>query len=342
VELHDPGLTSIRARASFWALACAASLAACHGDGPTPPPTGILPGIERLIVVVDRGTGTLTYLDRDSPATHETAPFGVDLHEIALDPEREVAFVSQQAGGRLLVVDLERGDTTGTIAFETFRQPHALALSPDRSRLYVSFPSTDEVGVVDPETGTLVQVAPVGGKHPDNIALSRDGSLLYVANIGAPGTVSVLDARTLAVLDTAGVGASPEGLRPDPAERVLLVPNAGDATLTILSLPGLQPLALLRTGLDPRRVAFSADGARAFVTNRIDDTITVVDLASRTVRGEFRTVNAPEAILTDPQTGQLYVAGESSNDVGVHDPDGTLVRRVPVGNRPQGMAFWDR
>ncbi len=335
-------MTAIRARPPLWALACAAWLAACHGDGPTPPPTGILPGIERLLLVVDRGSGTLTYLDRDSPAKHETGPFGVDLHEIAIDPEREVAFVSQQASGRLLVVDLARGDTTGTIAFPTFRQPHALALSPDRSRLYVSFPNTDEVGVVDPDTETLVQVAPVGGKRPDNIALSRDGSLLYVANIGAPGTVSVLEASTLAVLDTAGVGASPEGLRPDPAERVLLVPNAGDATLSILSLPGLEPLALLPTGLDPRRVAFSRDGARALVTNRIDDTITVVDLATRTVRGEFRTVNGPEAILTDPETGQLYVAGESSNDVGVHDPDGRLVRRVPVGIRPEGMALWDR
>ncbi len=335
-------MTAIRARASLRALACAASFAACHGDGPTPPPTGILPGIERLLLVVGRGSGTLTYLDRDSPAAHETAPLGVDLHEIALDPEREVAFVSQQASGRLLVVDLALGDTTGTIAFPTFRQPHALALSPDRSRLYVSFPSTDEVGVVDPDTGTLAQVAPVGGKRPDNIALSRDGSLLYVANLGAPGTVSVLDARTLAVLDTAGVGASPEGLRPDPDERVLLVPNAGDATLTILSLPGLEPLALLPTGLDPRRIAFSRDGARAFVTNRIDDTVTIVDLATRTVRGEFRTVNGPEAILTDPETSQLYVAGTSSSEVGVHDPDGTLVRRVLVGNRPEGMAFWDR
>jgi YVTN family beta-propeller protein len=330
-----------RAR-SLVALAFAAALAACGGEGATPPPTGILPGAVRLLLVVNRGSGTLSYLDRESGAAHETAVLGIDLHRIAIDPARAVAYVSQEARARLLVVDLATGDTTAVLAFPGFRQPHALALAPDDSRLYVSFPNSDEVGVVDPVTLALVTTAPVQGKRPDNLVLSRDGRTLYIANIGAPGTVSVMDAATLEVTATAPVGLTPEGLRPDPAERRLVVPNAGDGTVSILELPSLTELARLPVGQDPRDVAFSLDGARAFVTNLVSDTITILDLATLTVGGEFPTVNGPETILTDPATGDLFVGGTVSNDVALHAPDGTRLRTVAVGNRPEGLALWDR
>ena len=335
-------MSPVRRARPLLALALAAALAACDGDGATPPPTGILPGADRLLLVVNRGTGSLSYVDRESGATHETGVLGIDLHRIAIDPGREVAFVSQEARARLLVVDLATGDTTAVLSFPGFRQPHDLALSPDATRLYVSFPNSDEVGVVDPSSLALVATAPVGGKHPDNLVLSRDGRTLYVANVGAPGTVSVLDALTLTVTATAPVGLTPEGLRPDPGERHLVVPNAGEATVSILALPSLEELARLPVGEDPRAVAFSLDGGRAFVTNLVSDTVTILDVAMLRVVGEFPTVDGPETIVTDPDTGDLFVGGTVSNDIALHSLDGTRRRTTAVGHRPEGFALWDR
>lgn len=69
---------------------------------------------------------------------------------------------------------------------------------------------------------------------------------------------------------------------------VLLVANKGDATLSILELPGGKALATLPTGVGPHEIAVSPDGKRAVVSNYGDKdslgrTLTVVDLPTLSV-----------------------------------------------------------
>ena len=85
-----------------------------------------------------------------------------------------------------------------------------LVLSPDGSQLYVTDDGPDPytagtVTVID--TSERLRVAnDHGGPVPAGIAVSRDGSRVYVANGGHDDTVSVIDTRSGAVAQTIGLG----------------------------------------------------------------------------------------------------------------------------------------
>lgn len=75
--------------------------------------------------------------------------------------------------------------------------PNEVLLSPDGARLYVTVDLQDVVNVIDTASATLIETIPTGGpgfiiypvrsykgSSPNNLALSPDGSTLYVTNAG--------------------------------------------------------------------------------------------------------------------------------------------------------------
>jgi len=112
-----------------------------------------------------------------------------------------------------------------------YARPFAVAIAPDKSRIYVSHGGSDCVSVIDerrmlayihahPEPFAedlaasahyVVARIPVG-KNPSGIVLSRDGLRLYVAN-RLDDTISVIDTRTLRVAQTIQL-AGPKTITP--------------------------------------------------------------------------------------------------------------------------------
>ncbi|MGH9417392.1 MAG: YncE family protein [Terriglobales bacterium] len=115
-------------------------------------------------------------------------------------------------------------------------QPQALLLKPDGGELYVS----NAAGAVTAVNTTANQVTDsiAAGRGAGAIAISSDGSILYVANAEA-GTISVItlvDRRQIAVVH---VGETPSALQLSPDGRWLFAADAGS-----------DDVAVVRTSLD--------------------------------------------------------------------------------------------
>ena len=73
------------------------------------------------------------------------------------------------------------------------------------------------VKVVDVATDAVVGTPIPVGTAPSNLVVTSDGSKAYVTNVNAsPGSVSVIDVATKAVVSTITVGTSPEGIAVAP------------------------------------------------------------------------------------------------------------------------------
>ena len=81
-----------------------------------------------------------------------------------------------------------------------------------------------------PQPGRLVV-----GASPEHLVLTRDGTTLYVNNVG-DGTVSVLDLPSGTVSGTFAVGDTPHGLDLSDDGRTLFVSALGDDKLTVIDL----------------------------------------------------------------------------------------------------------
>src|SRR5438132_17689 len=77
----------------------------------------------------------------------------------------------------------------------------------------------------------------------------------------------------------------------------------------------------------------------AYITNFEDDTVSVLDTATKTVVGTVAVAASPAGIAVDPAGARAYVASSDAGTVSVLDTaTNTIVATVAVGASPSGVT----
>jgi DNA-binding beta-propeller fold protein YncE/mono/diheme cytochrome c family protein len=144
---------------------------------------------------------------------------------------------------------------------------------------------------VDLDTRAVVSTTKLDGA-PGQMLLAPDGTL-FVAVRGASRVVALrVDEggapREVARHDT---GDEPFGLALSPDGATLLVTSIVDARVEAFRAKDLASRFMVPLGRDPRSVAFTSDGARAFVTHATSSRVSVIEVAGgETSAPQARTV----------------------------------------------------
>ncbi|MDP1879238.1 MAG: fibronectin type III domain-containing protein [Actinomycetota bacterium] len=89
----------------------------------------------------------------------------------------------------------------------------------------------------------------------------------------------------------------------------------------------------------PRAVTLSPDRSRLYVASASTGWISILDTATNTGAGQFRSGGAPVASAISPDGTRLYVAGWDDSEVVVHAlPNGAIVARIPVPGLADSLA----
>jgi hypothetical protein len=154
--------------------------------------------------------------------------------------------------------------------------PYACRLDERRHRLYVSLWAQAAVAVVDLNTEQVI-ARWTAEEHPCEMALTRSGKVLFVAN-ASHNTVTVFDTAAGKPLETiwaalypqAPSGSTPNSLALSPDEQTLFVANADNNLVAVfdVSRPGKsRSLGFIPTGWYPTSVRVSPDGKTLLVAN---------------------------------------------------------------------------
>jgi YVTN family beta-propeller protein len=92
-------------------------------------------------------------------------------------------------------------------------------------------------------------------------------------------------------------------------------------------------------GTTPQEVAITPDGTRAYVTNHVFASVSVIDTSTNTVVDTVPVVSRPIGIAITPDGAAAYVANSGSNAVSVIDTTTHEVTNVVVGGGPRGVAI---
>ncbi|MBW4586754.1 beta-propeller fold lactonase family protein [Aetokthonos hydrillicola Thurmond2011] len=154
--------------------------------------------------------------------------------------------------------------------------PYDVALKSDRNTgaattAYVTSQRDNEVLAVDIATKTVTRIAV--GSQPNKVLLSRDQSLLYVAN-GNSDSVSVINTNNNKVVETISLsrpgdkykGANANSLALSPDSKTLYVTLGGENAVAVVDLK-TERVQRIPTGWYPNSVSVSQDGTKLYVVN---------------------------------------------------------------------------
>jgi YVTN family beta-propeller protein len=86
---------------------------------------------------------------------------------------------------------------------------------------------------------------------------------------------------------------------------------------------------------------FSRDVSRLFLTNRLNNTIDVIDLESRTIVDSWVAGGSPDMVTVSPDGSQVWVSNRFHGTVNVFDPDsGEILATIETGGNPHGLTYW--
>jgi YVTN family beta-propeller protein len=205
-----------------------------------------------------------------SPAlTVTNIPLGTNARPRSVGPARGAADFETEAATK-------RDEASLYLAGTGDNFPYACRLDERRQRLYVSLWAQAAVAVIDLKPGRAVARWPTQ-EHPCEMALTRSGKRLFVAN-ASRNTVTVLDTDSGQASETIGAalypqappGSTPNSLALSPDEQILFVANADNNVVAVFDvrIPGKsRSLGFIPVGWYPTSVRVTPDGKHLLVAN---------------------------------------------------------------------------
>lgn len=250
---------------------------------------------------------SVAVIDTASKAIIANYPIDGIATDVAVSPDGTRIFVGRIGHDVGLAVINTFGRTANiAIADGVGRTVDAVRVSPNGRFVYVATSDADcgTLHVVDAAKARVVREVPIASPVRD-VALSRDGALLYVASFDTHwgGSVDVIDTAINEITAKVGIGGAPMQLAlSGDGARLYIADYEHVAVLCTETNSVIETLAV--TGA-PSCVAVSPDGTRLYVADH-SGAITVVSVAadpSQVVTEKLISVNvtaAPELRALQP------------------------------------------
>jgi YVTN family beta-propeller protein len=189
---------------------------------------------------------------------------------------------------------------------------------------------TDNQRLTDAVGGASVEVQ--SGERSELPWANHQG-LGYVANLQG-NSVSVVNRRNNAVVETVPVAGGPLLAEMTPDQSLVLVGNYNASSVTFIRTSDNTVLGTVAVGPNPVGIAIAPGGTLAYVANSTGGTISVIDIASRAVTSTITVGGNPNDISIIPSGTHAYVAFLGGT-VGVLDLSTNMITEsIAAGNQP--------
>jgi YVTN family beta-propeller protein len=228
------------------------------------------------------------------PGIDKTGPYPGGF---AIDEKQGIIYVALNRNNTVGVVNINTGKLEAQIPVGI--APYSIVIKNNKAYVTnwggrhpfygdMSAPSSGSMVVIDKNTGVAssgtVSVINLTTRkliteiavqlHPSGIALSPDGSMLFVANANSD-CVSVIDTRSDKVIKTISskpmeelpFGSAPNDVAVAPDGNIVYIADGADNLLAVVDVKKNKLKGLIPTGWYPSTVRLSKDGKKLFVAN---------------------------------------------------------------------------
>jgi YVTN family beta-propeller protein len=240
--------------------------------------------------------GKVAVINATSGMIAKVVELPVPNHNAIYSPDGGEIWTSQmQDKGQVLVYDAATLTLKNTIAVG--RQPAEITFSADGKTAFVANGMDDNVMAIDPVTKTVKATLPVG--HDPVGAWPGADNKMYVDNEEGH-SITVIDAAALRVEETIDLGFVPAYaayLPGDAPELWVTDPDNGRVHYFSRMNGAWMNHGYITTGPGAHAVVFTRDYGKAYVTNQLAGTVSVLDVPAKKKLKDVVVGQKPNGIL---------------------------------------------
>jgi YVTN family beta-propeller protein len=281
-------------------------------------------------------------------------------------------YVSNEKSGDVTVINGSDNQVLATIG--AGKRPRGIHASPDGKTVYVALSGTpisappqldakgnpifakgkddddddavksdksaDAIGIIDVAQRKLTGKISAGS-DPEEFALSKDGTKLYVSNEDVKAA-SVINIASGKVEHIVVVGQEPEGVATAPDGRHFYVTCEAGGDVYVVDTASYATVGHFKVNVRPRTMAFLPAGGIGFIPSESTAELNVIDTANFKVLKVIALPagSRPMSVKVSPDGRKVYVSNGRAGTISVLDSHTyELLASIKVGSRPWGIAL---
>ena len=290
---------------------------------------------KEALLALSKRHQTLAIVDPSSLKVLARIPVGNDPHEVIASTDGKTAYVSNYGGGAyntLAVIDLVGQKALPAVDLGPLRGPHGLTFVG--GKVWFTAEAAKAIGSYDPKTQKVDWILGTGQNRTHMVFVTDDLKRIVTTNVSS-GSVSIIEKSPPRQFGpppgapNAQLPSNAQGAPPQPP-RGPMGPPGGDWDETVV-----------KVGNGSEGFDVSPDGKEIWVANAQEGTISIINVASKTVT-ETLAANVPSAnrLKFTPDGRKVLVSGLRMADVVVLDSaTHKEIKRIPVGHGAAGIQM---
>jgi DNA-binding beta-propeller fold protein YncE len=275
---------------------------------------------QQTLLALSKKDQTLAIVDPSSLKVLARIPVGNDPHEVIASSDGKTAYVSNYGFGAynsLAVIDLAGKKALPAIDLGPLRGPHGLTFIG--GKVWFTAEAAKAIASYDPKSAKVDWILGTGQDRTHMIWLTDDKKRIVTTNVSS-GTVSIIDK-----IPPRAPGA-PAGGPTNPPPRP--TPPGGDWEQTVV-----------KVGNGSEGFDVSPSGREIWVANAQEGTISIINLASKTVSDTIA-ANVPGAnrVKFTPDGSRVLLSSLRGGDLTVFDASSRKeIKRLKLGHGTAGI-----
>ena len=301
----------------------------------------VVAGFPNLVYVPNSNSNTVDVINPSTGAIVEHFAVPAQPQHVVPSYDLKTLWVNSDTGNALTPINPATGLPGQPIPVA---DPYNLYFTPDGKYALVMAERLHRIDWRDPTTMALIHTTPVPCSGVNHADFSADGRY-FIVSCEFDGRVLKLDTLTKQVVGVMRLtpDAMPQDVKVSPDGKVFYIADMQSNGVWEIDGATFKKIGFVPTGKGAHGLYISRDASVMYVTNRGEGSISLIDLATRTVEATWRIPGggSPDMGGLSVDGTQLWVSGRYNGVVyEISTVDGHLIRKIKVGSGPHGLCVY--